>query len=274
MTSWLIWAAVIFGIMSIVTQRVLRAPVGLIGATSYSDAIRQGRIVEAGMRFTFQFVQGLVWFFFNVLYWPLTIIRRFVIWVCKTYYRFWRWFVIGKDGYSSKQRAGLLVTATVLVSAVAGSLSLTMLEFTGDTFKYVFFADEEIVFLHNTHLGEKGKYHTIDGSYTYPSSPETSLYYVVEDDLFSNIWSIIKHGHLFYPDGVASSVPPVPSRCKIVSFGVRQKFWVQRVQWYPQMLYATCCPDQHVCPSVGEIKQASIPQRYLVEGKPAFGLKE
>jgi hypothetical protein len=261
MTSWLIWAAVIFGVTSIVVNRVLHSPVGLIGATSYSDAIRQGRIIEAGMRFIFQFIQGLVWFFQNVLYWPWSVGRRFVLWACKRYYALWRWVVIGKDGYSSKPRAGMMVTATVLASAFAIPFTISMAELAGDTFMYTVFGEEEVVFLHNTHLSEKGKTHTIDGSFTYPSSPDTSLYYVVEDDVFSNIWSIAKHGRLFYPDSVASSVPPVPSRCKIVSFGVRQKFFVQRLQIYPQMLYATCCPDQHVCPSVGDIKQSAILQQ-------------
>lgn len=258
MTSWLIWAAIIFGVMSIVTTRVLNAPVGLIGATSYSDAIRQGRIVEAGMRFIFQFVQGLVWFFQNVLIWPIRLSRRITLWIGRNYYRLWRWVVIGKDGHSSKPRAGMMVTATVLASVALIPFTLAMAEFTGDSFMYTFFGDEEIVFLHNSHLTKDSKSHTIDGSYTYPSSPDTSLYYVVEDDLFSNVWSVIKHGHLFYPDGVASSVPPVPSRCKIVSFGVRKKFFVQKLQIYPQLLYATCCPDQHVCPFVGEVKQTAI----------------
>jgi hypothetical protein len=240
MWTWLIVAACAIGLLSVVAAFVGNRRLGTVGSSTYGEALRRGRLVEASLRFTYQFVQAAVWVF-ETLVRPVTRPFRWAalrLW--RAYRALWDRAVYAKDGYFSKTRAGVFLAATIAVLYVLVPLSA----FVGDVFLFALTRERETIFLHNSHEigGPASNLHSVQGCTALPCTEHNAMYYRVRPTAFNHVWSVINHGGLFYPDAVSGAVPPVISRCEVLTFGIRVKFVMRQWDLYPDLLDATCTP--------------------------------
>jgi hypothetical protein len=71
---------------------------------------------------------------------------------------------------------------------------------------------------------------------------EDSLYYRIESTWFSNLYWIFVHHNIFLPDVVGTPIAPGWNECKVNAVGIRLKLLVRNLQWYVNLLDATCKP--------------------------------
>jgi hypothetical protein len=82
--------------------------------------------------------------------------------------------------------------------------------------------------------------HSIKGCESLPCSDTQAVYFRVESDLFSNLWSLV-HGHgFFFPEYVAAAVPYETNRCTITSYGFRFRGTARFLNVFPQLLAVSC----------------------------------
>ncbi|RYF00589.1 MAG: hypothetical protein EOO77_33820 [Oxalobacteraceae bacterium] len=131
----------------------------------------------------------------------------------------------------------IAVTALIFVTA------LPVAAFTYDAAMFAVTYDIEDIYLTNSQeIDPEHNLHSIKGCEDLPCTEANSVYYRVREDHFNSIWSMLHHGHLFYPDYVAAAVPPVVSKCHVTSYGFRFKFAMRQWNVYPDMLEAHCQP--------------------------------
>jgi hypothetical protein len=201
------------------------------------QVLHESQIVARFLRFLYQLAHGLVWFYENVIR-PVT--RPFIRaakWVYFRYRELWDWFVYTKSGHFSRTRAGALVTLTVafiyalpkaaLLTYDAGLFLVTSkYEDTYLTFSQEIYPDYDI--------------HSVKGCEELPCTDQNAIYYRVRPHYFHHLWSLYKHGSIFYPDFVAAAVPPGISKCHVLSYGFRIKILIRQFDIYQDLLEISC----------------------------------
>lgn len=202
-------------------------------------------------------------------------------------------YIKDKDGDEvfSKKRASMVVSLTAAFVMACNPFSFTVGPVTvpegpiPDAILYAATVDKERV---NLHMSEQPSenYYTVDGAYTYPSTPEDSVHYRIQDGTFNEMWSWGAKGHPFYPERIKAAVPPVPSWCEVTTYGLRWRAFSRYFNTYPYILDVKCdpgydpntgikeLPSDHAKPLSGPAVPARVPttNRSAVELKGKDGL--
>jgi len=167
----------------------------------------------------------------------------------------WRWYrlawdkvVYVEDKYRnrlfSKTRAGAFLAASLVF---AWFVFIPALVFAFDLGLYFLTVKkDEVVYLTNSQeIIPEENVHSIQGCHDLPCTDENSVYFRIRATYFNEAWSLV-HGHgLFFPDYVAAAVPLSISRCIITSYGIRLKFIMRGLDFYPDVLRTECSPLQN-----------------------------
>lgn len=201
------------------------------------QVLHETQVLARFLRFIYQLAHGLVWFYENVF---RRIARPFVRaakWLYARYRAVWDWFVYTKTGHFSRVRAGALVTATVAMAYVTPHLAL----FVYDAGLFAATSRHESVYLtFSQEIYPEYDIHSVKGCEALPCDDQNAIYYRVRPHYFHQIWSVFKHGTLFYPDFVAAAVPPGVSKCQVLSYGFRIKFLIRQFDVYQDLLEISC----------------------------------
>lgn len=187
----------------------------------------------------------LVHLLWRIIY-PFYVIFHYVVikFLWKYYSPIWNKFAYAADGSFSKVRG----TATLLSSLVGVWVLYGFLFFMGDVLLYVTTAHvDEVVYLSNAQeIDPLENIHSVQGCTTqaegeqFSCDADKSLYFRIENDDFAEVWSLLNHGTLFYPDYVAAPIAPGWQRCTVTSYGFRMKIFLRGFNIYPSLLSAKC----------------------------------
>lgn len=141
----------------------------------------------------------------------------------------------------SKTRAGLMVLATwaFLWFATFPVLELVL----WDSWMFTFFhhIDEPLYLRGPQGLnGVLDETHAIRGCRELPCDETNSVYFRVENDLMSNLWSLAHLRGLSFPEYVAAAVPYETTLCRASSFGIRLRGTSRWLNYFPQLLDVSC----------------------------------
>jgi hypothetical protein len=187
----------------------------------------------------------LIW---KIVY-PFYAIFRYAI--LNTFWKYYkpiwnRFAYIGEkeDRHFSKVRGAV----TLLSSLVFGWILYGFLFFVSDVVLYVATAHvDEMVYLSNAQeIDSLENIHSVQGctvqstGENFSCDSDKSLYFRIENNAFAEVWSILKHGTLFYPDYVAAPIAPGWQQCTVTSYGFRMKLFLRGFNIYPALLSAKC----------------------------------
>lgn len=187
-------------------------------------------------------VSQLAWRFIYPIYAILHFLLVKVFW--KVYQPVWNKFAYNADGSFSKIRGSI----TMLSSIVGAWILYGFMFFAADVVLYIFTARvDEVVYLSNAQeIIPEENVHSVQGCETekageeFSCSADQSLYFRIDPDAFSTVWSIFANGALFYPDYVAATIAPGWEKCTITSYGFRMKVFLRGFDIYPKLLSAEC----------------------------------
>ena len=120
--------------------------------------------------------------------------------------------------------------------------------FAADVVLYAFTARvDEVVYLSNAQeIIPEDNIHSVQGCEVetageeFSCTADKSLYFRIDPDTFSTVWSLLSNGTLFYSDYVAATVAPGWEKCTITSYGFRMKVFLRGFDIYPKLLSANC----------------------------------
>lgn len=200
-------------------------------------------------RFWYQFTATMA-FIFNKILRPYYAVFA---WMFKLI--FWRPFraVWDRFGYKTKSdgsRRFSTVRGTAVIAATAVTVFFVyqLLFVLFETSLYLLTARvDEVVYMSNAQeISAADNLHSAQGCVAkaegeeFSCGAEDSLYFRIEADAFSHIWSFLNNGTLFYPDYVAAPIAPGWEQCVITSYGIRAKLFMRTWDIYPSLLSATC----------------------------------
>lgn len=203
------------------------------------------------------------------LFWAQVVVSALVVWnrflspiwgvlywvgfglLFKTYRKIWNRFAFESEGEErifSKKKGAITLVATFFV----GYFMISILSFVWHTALYFATARvDEVVYLSNAQeIGPKENVFSVQGceiegtGEEFSCSAEESLYFRIDPTAFSQVWSILDSGSIFYPDYVAASIAPGWARCTITSYGFRIKTMIRSFEIYPELLAARCESSQ------------------------------
>lgn len=184
----------------------------------------------------------LVWRFIYPIYVILYFITINIIW--KIYGPVWDKFAYMPDGSFSKVRGSI----TLLASIIGVWVLYGFMFFAADVALYVITARvDEVVYLSNAQeIIPEDNIHSVQGCEVetageeFSCTADKSLYFRIDPDTFSTVWSLLSNGTLFYPDYVAATIAPGWEKCTITSYGFRMKIFLRGFDIYPKLLSANC----------------------------------
>lgn len=215
-------------------------------AKSESRVERMSEDVTMFHRFILQLVVAFQWAFWNVGV-PVWKVVRWPFWeLLKQYRRLWSLVVYQRDEYEnlrfSKVRAGSFLTATIVFLwffLTPTLVFVTDVALYSATVKH----DETIYLSFSQEIDPVNNIHSVKGSESEDSDELNGFYFRVESSAFNQLWSLWHRNSFFYPDYVASAVPPANNNiCVVTSYGIRLKTFMKRFEIYPQLLSAHCRP--------------------------------
>lgn len=230
-------------------QEIDRIKDGLAGAArdakrTYDESAigRTQKELTAWTKFWSQVFRGLYWAWSYTIKPLMNVAMRVLRRMLALYKRLWDLVVYRVDEYGVrrfiKTRAGLMVLAT------AGALyvSSELLELVADTVLYVVTAqrDEQVYLIMSQEIDPKHNIHAARGCEALPCSDHNSIYFRIRPTMFNHLWSLYHTGNVFFPDYVAAAAPAGASKCIITSYGVRIKFLMRGLDWYPDILAISC----------------------------------
>lgn len=214
-----------------------------------SPAVKTAKEWGRLARFWYQFTATMT-FIFNRFIWPY---YSWCAWLFSVV--FWRPFRSAWDRFGYKTRSdGTRRFSTVRGTGVIAAAAVTvffvyqLLFVLFDTALYFTTARvNETVYMSNAQeISAADNLHSAQGciskadSAEFTCGTEDSLYFRIESNAFSHIWSLLHNGTLFYPDYVAAPIAPGWEQCVITSYGIRAKFFMRTWDIYPNLLSATC----------------------------------
>lgn len=100
--------------------------------------------------------------------------------------------------------------------------------------------NESIYLRGSQELSASDSLHAVKGCRVMPCDDADAIYFRVENDLFSNLWSLSHGRGLFFPEYVAAAVPYETTQCVASSFGFRFRGTVRWLNLFPQLLAVSC----------------------------------
>jgi hypothetical protein len=130
--------------------------------------------------------------------------------------------------------------AIIMIFSTLGTLYLVLsiFEFTFDLTYYLCTKKVETIYLSDSVELEDGLW-SAKGCPTKECSSDNALYFRIKNTWFNNIWNLVHHGQIFFPDGIAAGVPTGQTECKVISYGLRYRL-VMIFNYYPQILQVNC----------------------------------
>ena len=154
------------------------------------------------------------------------------LWVKYKFY--WNKYTHDKYGDFLIKRAVAMIIAT----ATSLFILVEVIEFTFDAGYYLATRKEETIYLSDSVELEDGLWGA-KGCPTRECNSEDALYFRIKNSWFNNIWNIIHHGQIFFPDGISAGVPTGQTECNVISYGLRYRI-VMIFNYYPQILEVHC----------------------------------
>ncbi|MGN7438602.1 MAG: hypothetical protein ACTHOO_08170 [Alcanivorax sp.] len=155
-------------------------------------------------------------------------------------------YVTDKDGDEafSKQRAGLMVLATLFCLYLLPSFLSGTVEFFWDTTRMATtYKHQETWYLGKSQeIDAQGNVFSAQGCESIRCTDQTSIYFRIKPSLAHHIWSLYHNKNIFFPDYVAAGIQNDINKCKVTGYGVRWKFLVRNWDVYPQILSVDCAP--------------------------------
>lgn len=203
--------------------------------------------------FLHQVARSLVWIFdhFFVPVWRQ--VQRPALWLYYKYLDLWNRVVYKKDEYGVERFKVSRGAGMVVSSLLAGYIIIIFINITlVFTFWYIPFSyvDEEI-YLYNSLKISDGvnpissidDVYEVHGCETLPCSDQTSVSFYVRATWFNELWAVLNHGSLYYPQFIAGAVAPIMQKCVITSYGFRKKLKVivRQFDLYADLLEVKSC---------------------------------
>jgi hypothetical protein len=158
------------------------------------------------------------------------------------YFGVWDWFVnSAPTPFKRRRAAAAMITATFIF---AWWVMLPLLGFLVDASLYAATVKrDEVVYMFNSQeISGEDNVHSVQGCHSLPCTDANSIYFRIRGTWFNEVWSVLNHGALFFPDFVAAAIPVTVSECKITSYGLRAKLFMRGVEVYPDLLASSCTP--------------------------------
>ena len=170
----------------------------------------------------------------NCIVCPIKKICKYLnpLWVKYKFY--WNKYTHDKYGDFLIKRAVAMIIAT----ATSLFILVEVIEFTFDAGYYLATRKEETIYLSDSVELEDGLWGA-KGCPTRECNSEDALYFRIKNSWFNNIWNIIHHGQIFFPDGISAGVPTGQTECNVISYGLRYRI-VMIFNYYPQILEVHC----------------------------------
>lgn len=209
------------------------------------EGVTKNKIKSLQLLMTFFYTIGrFVWKIVSPVYGFLQFLVEFS-WGC--YKPMWERFAY-KNVNGSRKFSKLYGIRTLVVTLFALWISYYSLSFLSDVALYAATVkSDEVVYLSNAQeIDPNSNIHSVQGCQAalpgkdFSCSVDQSLYFRIVPSLFSEVWSILHKGELFFPDYVAATVAPGWQKCTITSFGFRAKLFLRGLDIYPTLLTATC----------------------------------
>lgn len=144
----------------------------------------------------------------------------------------------------SKQRAGLMVLATLVCVHFLPAILNGTVEFVWDTTRMATsYKSREIWYLGKSQeIDPIGNVFSAQGCESIECSDQTSIYFRIKPSFAHHLWSLYQHGNFFFPDYVSAGIQNDINKCEVTGYGVRWKFLVRNWDVYPQILSVSCTP--------------------------------
>jgi hypothetical protein len=192
-------------------------------------------------------VQAGAWVYEHVGKPLLSVAEPVLGWAWRGYANLWNKAAYKKDEYGDRQfqkkRAGMFLTATFAAVALLPAIAGGVTEFAWDAGLMAASYQTETMYLNNSQeIVPEKDIHSVQGCHTLPCTDQNSVYFRIKPTLMHQLWSLYDNGNMFFPDFVAASVPPSPSKCDVTYYGYRFKLFTRYLNMYPTMLKASCQP--------------------------------
>lgn len=152
----------------------------------------------------------------------------------------WRLAVHSHGGAFSRTRAGATLIVTLLIIWFAALPVAELVLWDGPIYLITARMNEIVYLRGSQEINPAVNSHAIKGCHTLPCDDAEAIYFRAENDLVSNVWSLIHGRGLFFPEYVAAAVPYETTRCVISSFGFRFRGTSRILNLFPQLLAVAC----------------------------------
>lgn len=199
------------------------------------------RDVARTVRFFAQVGSGLAWLWARIAA-PRRWARVALVLTWRAYRRTWDRAVYARiEGVRvfRPHRAALTILATV---GLLWFFVFPLGELAGDSALYLATGrvNEPIYLRAPQELDPTTSVHAVRGCHALPCDDADAVYFRIESDWFSNLWSLAHGRGFFFPEYVAAAVPTETTRCVVSSFGIRLRGTVRLLNWFPQLLAVSC----------------------------------
>lgn len=159
----------------------------------------------------------------------------------RIYVRLWnRWTKVddGGDMVFSRRRGAVMVAVTAAFLYVVPQILDTAFDAT--LYAVTANRDETVYLISSQEIYPDYNIHTVKGCDDLPCTDQNSFYFRVRPTWFNHLWSLWRHGWIFFPDYVAAATPAGATKCVITSYGVRMKLFMRSLDIYPDLLEVSC----------------------------------
>lgn len=210
----------------------------------YSRSARAREDIAKTGRFTFQLWQAILvlrqWIVIPTAEWLVWLIRHTV----RGYRRLWAYTVYRRttDGvllFSKTRAAGFLLASGLFCWYAMIPLAVFTLD--GVVYSVSAQHNEKMYLFGSQEIDPATGAHNIEGADHMPWTPEDSMYFRAEDDMFSNVWSLTHKGVLYWPENIGAAVPYGYNWCTVSYYGFRLRFWGVKNS-FMRVLDVSCVP--------------------------------
>lgn len=167
-------------------------------------------------------------------------------WVGRNYMdKIWNKFSYTKDENGedifSKKRAGIVLTATFALAALAPTILSGTVNMTVDSAKMLTTMRTESVYLHspNTHMDNT---YSVKGCETAGKCDiDDVVYYNIETSGMKNLWSLFNKGSLYVPKRIVGTISPDSNnKCEVKIYGAHYENLMEQFDVHPELLDISC----------------------------------
>lgn len=190
--------------------------------------------------------QTVGWLYENVVQPVAHVTEPYLGWAWRRYAKLWNRVTMVKDEFGdeqfSKKRAGMMVIGTLAATIAAPTVVTETAAFTWEAGWMASTYHHSDLYLSNAQeIDHANDLWSVTGCEQLPCTDENSIYFRIQPSLLHNLWSLGANHNLFFADNVAGAIPQGVSKCSIGTYGLRGRFLVRNLQWYPQLMRVNSC---------------------------------